>query len=284
MQKPPRRAAYPVLGGKNHFTADRNVGETVSELAPWIVRGVRANRDFLIRAVTELAAAGVDQFLDIGSGLPTMNNVHEVAQRVNPACRVVYVDNDPVVAAHARALLAVGRAAAVCEGDLRQPQDLLDHPAVRGHLDWSRPVGVLLVAVLHFLTDADNPSAVVATFRDAVAAGSFLVVSHVTPGDPLVHAGMPAAVREYTDNVSSLVPRTADQVRAMLTGWDLQPPGLVDVQTWSRARPGGASARAGVRGPRGGRGAGRGVAQRGDPVPMVAAMAHRSAGHGGRPG
>jgi S-adenosyl methyltransferase len=248
------------LGGKDNFAADRRVGAAVAELALWIVRGVQANRAFLVRAVTSLAAAGVDQFLDVGSGLPTMDNVHEAAQRVNPACRVVYVDHDPLVLAHARALLATGRGTAVCEGDLRKPQDLLDHPIVRGHLDWSRPVAVLMVSVLHFLTDADSPAAVVRTVRDAAVPGSFLVVSHVTPGDSSAHVGMPAAVREYTDKVGAFVPRPADHVRALLAGWDLLPPGLVDVQAW----PDGDSSSAG----RDGR----------EPLPMAAGIARRATG------
>jgi S-adenosyl methyltransferase len=136
------------LGGRDNFAVDRRVGEAVRRLAPWVVPGVRANRGFLVRAVTWLAELGVDQFLDVGSGLPTMNNVHEAAQRVNPACRVVYVDNDPVVLAHARALLTVRQRSWVVDADLRDPVGLVNDPVVRDRLDWSRPVAILLAAVI----------------------------------------------------------------------------------------------------------------------------------------
>jgi SAM-dependent methyltransferase len=243
------------LGGKDNFAADRRAAEAVRESAPWIVRGVRANREFLVRAVTRLAEAGIDQFLDVGSGLPTMDNVHEVAQRVNPAARVVYVDNDPVVLAHARALLTVGRGATVCAGDLRKPVDLLSHPGVLEHLDWRRPMGVLLVSVLHFLSDADDPAGVVRVFRDALVPGSVLVLSHVTPGDEGEHVGMAKAVREYADKVGVFVPRAVDQVHALLAGWEVQAPGLVEVQSWPDPPAG----------------------RRRDPLPMVAGTARRGA-------
>ncbi|HEY6795140.1 MAG TPA: SAM-dependent methyltransferase [Kineosporiaceae bacterium] len=220
------------LGGKDNYEADRRVGETVRDLAPWIVRGVRANREFLVRAVTRLAEAGVDQFLDIGSGLPTMRNVHEVAQRVKPHSRVVYVDNDPMVLAHARALMGTDAGTWICRGDLREPGDLLDVPEVRDALDWGRPVAVLMIAVLHFLADQDGPADVVRTLRDEMAPGSYLVVSHTTPGNQDLHAGMPAAIREYTQKVGPFTPRTRPEVEKLLDGFVMVPPGLVDVEAW----------------------------------------------------
>jgi trans-aconitate methyltransferase len=223
------------LGGKDNLAVDRRVGNSIRRSAPWIIHGVRANRGFLSRAVTHLAERGIDQFLDVGSGLPTMNNVHEVAQRLNPACRVVYVDNDPLVLAHARALLAIGPGVYVAEGDLRKPVDLLSHPVVCEHLDWSRPIAVLLLSLLHFLTDADDPTGVVRTFRDALAPGSFLAVSHVTPGDKRAHPGMSRAVREYTRKVGAIVPRSPQEVAAILAGWEVLQPGLVDVESWPTA-------------------------------------------------
>lgn len=148
-------------------------------MAPWVVSGVRANRAFLRRAVEALAESGIDQFLDLGAGLPSAGNVHEVAQGVNPAARVVYVDNDPVVLAHARALLATDERTVAVAGDFLDPSGILVDPAVRGHLDFSRPVAVLLVAVLHFVPDEADPAGCVAVLRDAVAPGSALVLSHV---------------------------------------------------------------------------------------------------------
>jgi S-adenosyl methyltransferase len=134
-------------------------------------------------------------------------------------------------------LLGVGPGVQVAEGDLRDPVALLSRPVVGEYLDWSRPVAVLMVSALHFLTEADDPAGIVGMFRDVLAEGSFLVLSHVTPGDRRAHPGMSRAVREYTRKVGPIVPRTPDQVAAILAGWRLVPPGLVDVESWpSRSR------------------------------------------------
>src|SRR4051794_37745685 len=177
------------LGGKDHYRPDRELGDQVAALAPWVVHEARANRRFLERSVTFLAAEGITQFLDIGSGLPTNRNVHQIAQQVNPDARVVYVDSDPVVLTYARALLATDSRTVVVEGDARTPDRILADGAVTEHLDLSRPVAVLFVAVLHFLTDDDKPAGIVAAIRDALAPGSFVVISHASPGeDPATDA------------------------------------------------------------------------------------------------
>jgi S-adenosyl methyltransferase len=220
------------LGGKDNFRMDRKVGAAVAEQAPWVVDAARANRAFLQRAVTFVAGEGVDQFLDIGAGLPTMDNVHQIARRANPASRVVYVDNDPVVLAHARALLEIDESTVIVMGDARDPAAILGDPVVRGHLDWGRPIGVLLVAVLHFLTDTDGPAATVRAFRDALPPGSYLVLSHATGPGQSLPGDLDAAVATYQAQAAAFVPRTRDQVAALLGGWDLLPPGLVGVSGW----------------------------------------------------
>jgi SAM-dependent methyltransferase len=142
------------------------------------------NRRFLQRAVACLAGAGIDRFLDLGAGLPTQGNVHEIAQRVNPAARVAYVDNDPIVLSHGRALLADDRTTRVFAADMREPEAILTAPGLAELIDFSRPVAVLFVAVLHFVRDDEDPYGIVGTFRDAMAPGSYLVLSHVTTDGP----------------------------------------------------------------------------------------------------
>ncbi len=195
------------LGGKDNFGVDREVGAAVAALAPWIVPGVRANRAFLRRVVHCVADQGVSQFLDIGAGLPTRPNVHQVAQARDPQARVVYLDNDPVVLAHARALLARDARTMVAAGDARDPAGILADPVVIGHLDWSRPVCVLLGALPHFLTDTDDPAGTVAALRAAMVPGSFLVISHCTPGAGRAQAAaVSQAVRLYQEQAAPFTP------------------------------------------------------------------------------
>jgi hypothetical protein len=176
------------LGGKNHFAADREVAEKILQTNPAIRVAARENRAFLCRAVRYLAEeAGIRQFLDIGTGLPTTNNVHEVAQAAAPTAHVVYVDNDPLVLAHARALLnsaPEGRTAYI-HADLRQPRGILDSPATREVLDFSQPVALIMLATLHLIQDEDKPAQIVATLVDALPSGSYFAASHIT----MEHAG-----------------------------------------------------------------------------------------------
>jgi hypothetical protein len=222
------------LGGKDHFAADRVTAEKALKSWSAVRTGVRENRAFLGRAVRYLAEeAGIRQFLDIGTGLPSANNVHEVAQSVAPEARVVYVDNDPIVLTHAKALLTgtpQGRTAFI-QADLREPATILDHPTTREVLDFDRPLALLLVAVLHFIPDAEDPKAIVRTLVDALPSGSYVVASHVTPEhDPeSVHgleesyctAGVPAQARPMEDFV-----------QLVFEGLELVAPGVEIVSDW----------------------------------------------------
>jgi hypothetical protein len=222
------------LGGKDNFAADRETARKAMASWPAVRTAVRENRAFLGRAVRFLVAeAGIRQFLDIGTGLPSANNVHEVAQAVAPECRVVYVDNDPIVLAHARALLtsAPEGKTAYIHADLRDPEKILGHQAVRYALDLTEPVALMLVAILHFLPDSDNPRQIMRTLLDALPSGSYLVASHVTPEhDPegviglertYQAAGVPAQTR-VVDDFADLA----------FTGLELVDPGLTLVSEW----------------------------------------------------
>jgi hypothetical protein len=230
----PARMYDYYIGGKNHFAADRALADRA--LASWPAGriGLRENRRFLGRVVRHLAAeAGVRQFLDIGSGLPTSNNVHEVAQAVDSSSRVVYVDNDSMVLAHARALLASapeGRTAYI-QADLRSPLDILRSPVTRSVLDFSKPVALMLVAVLHFLQEEDKPEAVLSTLLDALPSGSYLAASHVTmEHDPV---GVGGGQRAYQEAGIPMHVRDADEFAPLaFSGLKLVPPGVVLVSEW----------------------------------------------------
>jgi hypothetical protein len=230
----PARMYDYYLGGKNHFAADRETAE--KGLASWRSGRVaaRENRAFLGRAVRFLVAeAGIRQFLDIGTGLPTTNNVHEVAQAVAPSSRVVYADNDPLVLAHARALLTSspeGRTAYI-NADLRDPQSILSDPSVREVLDFSQPIALMLVAVLHFMPDEFKPAQVMGTLIDALPPGSYLVASHITgEHDPV---GPATGARAYQAAGLPAQLRDCDQfARLAFSGLDLVPPGVVLVSEW----------------------------------------------------
>ena len=222
------------LGGKNHFAADRETARAVLATAPTTLVTARENRAFLGRTVRYLVAeAGIRQFLDIGTGLPTTNNVHDVAQAVEPSARVVYADNDPLVLAHARALLTSspqGRTAYI-QADLREPEVILASPEVRDVLDFSQPVALITVAVLHFMPDEFKPAAALATLLNALPSGSYLAASHVT-GEHLP-AEAAATTRTYRSSGVPLQPRDSDEfARLAFDGLDLVPPGVVLVSEW----------------------------------------------------
>jgi hypothetical protein len=222
------------LGGKNHFAADRVVADKVLESWPAARTGARENRAFLGRAVRYLVAeAGIRQFLDIGTGLPTTDNVHEVAQRQAPSARVVYVDNDPLVLAHARALLTSapeGRTAYI-QADLRSPAEILAAPAVREVLDFSQPIALMLVAVLHFIQDEDRPAEIIKTLTGALPPGSYLVSSHVTKeDDPIGPAAGEHAYRE--SGMSAQMRDSGTFAELAFSGLELVPPGVVLVSEW----------------------------------------------------
>jgi hypothetical protein len=222
------------LGGKNHFAADREVAEKSLASVPSGRTGAREQRAFLGRAVSYLAAeAGVRQFLDIGTGLPTTNNVHEVAQAIVPSARVVYVDNDPLVLAHARALLTSseeGRTAYI-HADLRSPGEILSSPVVGEVLDFSQPVALMLVGILHFLEDKDEPERIIDTLLGALPAGSYLTASHLNPEhDPVAVA---AGVRAYQAGGVTVQARDSSEFAALaFRDLELVPPGVVSVSEW----------------------------------------------------
>ena len=233
------RVAHPArvysywLGGKDHYPADREAGDEVARIRPEVVAAARANRAFGQR-VTGYAAAGlrIRQFLDIGAGLPAPGPTHEIAQKISPACRVVYADNDPLVLTHGRALLTARPGAEPCtylHGDVRDPAALLKQASAV--LDYSRPVAVLLLAVLHFLADTDDPASVIKQIAAALAPGSLIAISHLTADyAPQAIADSAAA---YNARVPVQVhPRTRDQLTAICGALPIQHPGVVPVNYW----------------------------------------------------
>ena len=230
----PSRIYDYLLGGKDNFAADRETASVALEAWPTARTAARENRAFLGRAARYLAAeAGVTQFLDIGSGLPSVDNVHEVAQDVLPAARVVYVDNDPIVHAHARALLASspeGKCAYI-HGDLRDPDYILGHQATRETFDFGRPIGLILCAVLHFVPDEDQPGPIVRRLVDALPSGSYVVASHATA--EYAPQNIYGAGRAYERGGVRGALRTADEFADLVfPGLTLVPPGVVPVSEW----------------------------------------------------
>lgn len=219
------------LGGLHNFPADRWVAERAVDNLPELPSVIRANRAFLQRAVRVLAEAGVRQFVDLGSGIPTAGNVHEVAHAVDPTTRVVYVDIDPVAVAHGTAMLAGIYGAAIVRADLRDVPRVLATPAVRDLIDFSEPVGVLMVAVLHLLADGDDPAHIIADYRDAVPTGSHLVLSHPGPGTRSGPASITTNAARHPGGQARR-PRTDDEIRAWFDGWDLLEPGVTTVGRW----------------------------------------------------
>jgi S-adenosyl methyltransferase len=228
----PARIYDYYLGGKDNFPVDREVAEQALAVVPEGRELARANRYFLVRAVTYLANQGIDQFIDIGTGIPTSPNVHGVARLVHRSARVAYVDNDRQVVVHNRALLAGNDGIVAVSGDIRYPHGITNDPELLAVIDFSRPVGVLCVAVLHFVTDRENPSASVAYFRDLMAPGSHLVLSHISSDD-----SDPAAVKTireaYEGAAAPAVFRTTRQIGEFFDGFQLVHPGIVNVSEWS---------------------------------------------------
>jgi SAM-dependent methyltransferase len=216
------------LGGKDNFAVDREAAERVLAAAPEVRPIAVENRRFLQRGVRYLAEQGITQFLDIGTGLPTQGNVHEIAQEHDPVARVVYVDNDPIVLVHARALLGTDAATKVVTADLRDREKVLEEAS--RVLDLSRPYALLMAAVLHFIPDSDRPHELVAGYRDALPPGSYLLISHVT-GDtrPTSSAGAAAAYRN-TRNPATL--RPVEEIASFFGDLELVSPGLVPVPLW----------------------------------------------------
>ena len=219
------------LGGHHNYAADRELARRVLRAEPNVRKIAVENRAFLGRAVRYLTQAGIRQFIDLGSGIPTQENTHEIAQRGDPQARVVYVDNDQVVVAHGKHLLRGNPLVSVINADLRDPAAVLAHPEVGRLISLDQPVGLLMVAVLHFVPDADDPGGAVVQFAASLVPGSYLAISHVTPESE------PAAVAQvadlYTKNAAAAAhPRSREEVLRFFAGFDLVEPGLVVAPLW----------------------------------------------------
>jgi hypothetical protein len=223
------------LGGKDNFQVDRDAVAQVEAAMPEIRQLARENRAFLRRAVRYMARQGIEQFIDIGSGLPTAGNTHEIARQVIPAARVVYIDNDPMVFTHGSALLATDEGTAVATADMRRPEEVLEHPQTMRLIDFTRPVGVLLIAMVHFITLGDRPR-IMGCLRDALPPGSHVTATHVTMD------GHPAEAVAQIERVYATTPtpihfREHAEVARFFDGLELADPGLVTIDTW-RPDPG----------------------------------------------
>ncbi|MER7283418.1 SAM-dependent methyltransferase [Dactylosporangium sp. NPDC000244] len=219
------------LGGFHNFAVDREMVERVVSMSPNARQIGLANRAFLGRAVRRLVASGVRQFLDVGSGIPTLASVHEVAQQADPEARVMYVDIDPVAVAHGRAILAGNPNADVMLGDVRRPDDIVRDPAVSGLLDFTEPIAVMLIAVLHFVPDSDDPAGIVRRFREAVKPGSYIALSHGSP--PPQHEEDAAKVSTVYQRTSTpLHLRSSAEIGRLLDGLEIVEPGVVPVTAW----------------------------------------------------
>jgi SAM-dependent methyltransferase len=223
------------LGGHHNFAADRQMARRLLQAEPNARHIVTENRAFLGRAVRFLLAAGVRQFLDLGSGIPTQENVHEIAQRGAPESRVVYVDNDPVAVAHSRQILSGNERAIVIHQDMRHAEAVLAHPRVAGLLDFRQPIGVLMVTVLHFVPDADDPADVVRRLTASLVPGSHLVISHAT------HEAAPGAAAKveelYISTSAAARTRSHAEIARFFAGFDLVEPGLVYLPLWRPEAP-----------------------------------------------
>ena len=230
-----------ILGGKDNFAADRAAGQQLLAAQPDIAGVVRDNRLFIGRVVRFLAGeAGIRQFLDLGAGLPTQDSVHEMAQAIAPDARVVYIDNDPVACSHGQALLGPRDRVGFALGDLRRPAEILRHPEVLARLDFTQPVGVLCACALHFVPDEEKPHEIIVAYRDALAPGSYLAITHgstaETPDDD--PDGLVESVRSVYQNASAqLHVRPVKEIRRFFDGFEILDPGLVWMAAW-RPDPG----------------------------------------------
>ncbi|MEU4831468.1 SAM-dependent methyltransferase [Streptosporangium sp. NPDC023615] len=228
------------LGGKDNFAVDRQVAEAALKVAPGAQEAGQQNRAFLQRIVHHMAAeAGIRQFIDIGSGLPTQGNVHQVAQKVDPAARVVYVDNDPMVLVHGRALLATDGSTKVIQADARDPRSILENAQIKDFIDFDEPVGLLMLSILHHLHDQDDPAGVAATLRAPLVSGSFVAISHFcNPGSAHPAASQQATTAEklFNENLGTGRWRTTDEITGYFGDFELLEPGLVPLPEW-RAEP-----------------------------------------------
>lgn len=224
------------LGGTHNFAVDREIARGVTAVVPDTAQVMQANRGFLHRAVGALIDLGVRQFLDLGSGIPTLGNVHEVAQRAAPDSKIVYVDIDPVAVAHSRHILTGNANAVAIQSDLRDPETILNDPAVRGLLDFDQPMAVLMMAVLHFVPDSDDPARLISTFRDAIVPGSYLVLSHGTQ-DAQTPQARAIANEMFSRTSTPFISRPREVVTEFFDGFELLEPGIVWSVQWRPEHP-----------------------------------------------
>ncbi|WP_210592101.1 SAM-dependent methyltransferase [Streptomyces sp. GESEQ-35] len=221
------------LGGSHNFEIDREAARRAMEFMPGLPKIMQANRAFMRRAVRFALDEGITQFLDIGSGIPTFGNVHEVAQAASPGAQVVYVDHDPVAVAHGQAVLEGNTGTGVVAADLRKPQEILAAAEVQRLIDLNRPVALLLVAILHFVEDEDDPYGAVAELRDALPPGSLLILTHASyEGIPLPPERAEGTVGVYKDIRNPLIMRSRDEIARFFEGYDMVEPGLVPMPRW----------------------------------------------------
>jgi hypothetical protein len=225
------------LGGAHNFAVDRAVGDKVLADVPVLRSVILNHRAFLRRAVRFMLSRGIRQFLDLGSGIPTVGNVHEIAQATDPSCRVVYVDVDAVAVAHSRAILTGNELVDVVQTDVRDAGQVLSSPEVRGLLDFDQPIGVLMVALLHFVPDSDDPNGIVADYRDALPVGSYLAMSHAGYEEGEWDPAWDDAKTTYNRGVSEMRYRQKHEVEALLKGFDLVEPGVERLPLWHPESP-----------------------------------------------
>ena len=219
-----------LLGGADHSDTDQAAGDQIVAALPEAAIGVRAQRDVLRRAVRHLAAdAGIGQFIDLGSGLPTADNVHQIAARYHPGARVVYVDHDPAVVERAQELLASDETTVAVNGDLRAAAAVLADPAVAGHLDWEQPVGLLLCGILHYVPDDEQPAELTASWIRALAPGSYVFIHHLLASEDPAAADLQAAMAQALGPVQF---RTRGEVEGLFGGLEVDEPGVVPVPQW----------------------------------------------------
>jgi hypothetical protein len=234
------------LGGTDNFAADRAAAAQISQTAPEVAQRVRENREFLGRAVRFLTSRGIWQFLDLGTGLPTRDSVHQVARQLVPSARVAYVDYDPAVIVHSRALLADDPYAIAVEADIREPAAILRRVAEQGFIALAQPVGILMLAVLHFIPDTAQAAQIVATFREPMATGSYLAITHATPGNMGADNLAQARQTYAASSAGSITLRSPDQIEAFFDGLEVEEPGIVPAAHW---RPGSGGPQAAMYGP-----------------------------------
>jgi trans-aconitate methyltransferase len=227
-----------LLGGAHNFAVDRELAGHVERVMPDARSAARVSRAFLARTVRFMVERGIRQFLDIGSGIPTAANVHEVAQAADPECRVVYVDKDPVAVAHSELLLADNDRATIVRADMRDPESILHHPETRALLDFDQPVGLLLLMMLHWLPDEADPWTVMARYRDALAPGSYLAITHVTGDNEEQGVGEVTDLIKESRSADQLTERSHTQVLALFGDFELVEPGLVGCAAWRSTGPG----------------------------------------------